>query len=31
MWEVCQQAPKSGATIAAKSYTAVAVNRPGKC
>lgn len=31
MWEVCEQAPKSGATIAAKSYTAVAVNRPGKC
>lgn len=31
MWEVCEQAPKSGAKIAAKSYTAVAVNRPGKC
>lgn len=31
MWEVCQQAPKAGAKIAAKSYTAVAVNRPGKC
>lgn len=31
MWEVCLQAPKSGVTISAKSYTAVAVNRPGKC
>lgn len=31
MWEVCQQAPRAGAKIAAKSYTAVAVNRPGKC
>ncbi|MGK2865827.1 MAG: hypothetical protein ACSLFA_04145 [Mycobacterium sp.] len=31
MWEVCEQAPSDGATIAAKSYTAVAVNRPGKC
>lgn len=31
MWEVCQQAPSAGAKIAAKSYTAVAVNRPGKC
>ena len=31
MWEVCEQAPKAGAKIAAKSYTAVAVNRPGKC
>ena len=31
MWEVCEQASKSGAKIAAKSYTAVAVNRPVKC
>jgi hypothetical protein len=31
MWEVCQQAPKAGATVSAKTYTAVAVNRPGKC
>lgn len=31
MWEVCQQAPKAGATLSAKTYTAVAVNRPGKC
>jgi hypothetical protein len=31
MWEVCQQAPRAGGTVSAKSYTAVAVNRPGKC
>lgn len=31
MWEVCAQAPAAGKKIAAKSYTAVAVNRPGKC
>ncbi|WNG82883.1 hypothetical protein C6A86_004130 [Mycobacterium sp. ITM-2016-00316] len=31
MWEVCLQAPKPGVSISAKSYTAVAVNRPGKC
>lgn len=31
MWEVCEQAPKAGAKVAQKTYTAVAVNRPGKC
>lgn len=31
MWEVCQQAPKAGGTVSVKTYTAVAVNRPGDC
>lgn len=30
-WQVCKQSPAAGKKIAAKSRTAVTVNRPGKC
>jgi hypothetical protein len=31
VWEVCKQSPAAGKKINAKSWTAVAVNRPGQC
>jgi len=31
VWEVCKQAPAAGKKIGPKSWTAVAVNRPGQC
>ncbi len=31
VWEVCKQSPSPGRKINAKSWTAVAVNRPGQC